>query len=107
MARSVITRADASPSYIIPTNGPAFLRMHHQSATKLSLFLSYSLAGDGFHARRLYRGSWNRHEPSKNILWTKIGKSARAKRKRIIIKNTICQLGALVIILPQISINEY
>lgn len=45
MARSVITRADASPSYIIPTNGPAFLRMHHQSAINLtpSLSLSFSL----------------------------------------------------------------
>lgn len=63
MARSVITRADASLSYIIPTNGPAFLRMH-QSATNLSPFLFLSLAllpafGNGFHARRLYRGSWN------------------------------------------------
>lgn len=54
MARSVITRADASPSYIIPTNGPAFLRMHHQSATNFSLSLWRSLAG---FRRRLPRAT--------------------------------------------------
>lgn len=62
MARSVITRADASLSYIIPTNGPAFLRIHQPLSLSLSLFISLALLlafGNGFHARRLYRGSWN------------------------------------------------